>query len=363
MSTILEDTPPAHPAEPAAPRLSKETASGYSPKHKNGQMEHTQMEVENQKPEEVWHQTEIAENEQVQRRLKKKARRKSIGVRIDEEMMISNETYQAWLSDASDIKSRMKRMKIIKPLEKLRSLKIEFQMDLPPLCLMMSSTYYLHEIHYPFMELWRKHTIGNPQTPPPIPQKQKLHLFPEEIPLQDFAEFHLQGDFGIEIKRVAGEDQFNLLPGGIPGGSSGSLGGDASQPNLSAETSRKTTSDRSNIKRSSLSIGNLNTVAEDFPLPELAPLEETGPTPTPHPQAFERSVDKITESIRKQLKAHFDTPGNSQVESLNLLAEGLSHKRAALLFYQTCVMATMDYVKVEQVMPYGDIIISRGSMM
>lgn len=36
------------------------------------------------------------------------------------------------------------------------------------------------------------------------------------------------------------------------------------------------------------------------------------------------------------MKAHFDTPGAPQVESLNNLAAGMNRKGAALLFYQTC---------------------------
>ena len=38
----------------------------------------------------------------------------------------------------------------------------------------------------------------------------------------------------------------------------------------------------------------------------------------------------------RQMKAHFDTPGAPQVESLNNLAAGMNRKGAALLFYQTC---------------------------
>lgn len=36
------------------------------------------------------------------------------------------------------------------------------------------------------------------------------------------------------------------------------------------------------------------------------------------------------------MKAHFDTPGVPQVESLNNLAAGMNRKGSALLFYQTC---------------------------
>lgn len=40
--------------------------------------------------------------------------------------------------------------------------------------------------------------------------------------------------------------------------------------------------------------------------------------------------------LYRQLKVHFDTPGNPQVESLNQLAVGMTRRKAALLFYQTC---------------------------
>lgn len=107
------------------------------------------------------------------------------------------------------------------------------------------------------------------------------------------------------------------------------------------------------------------------------------------------------------MKAHFDTPGAPQAESLNTLALGMNRKGAALLFYQTCgilppmllslpavvlhwwfwlfnmsnlpkfsinklteirrihcvVLASRDYLRVEQTIPFGDILISRGAKM
>lgn len=94
----------------------------------------------------------------------------------------------------------------------------------------------------------------------------------------------------------------------------------------------------------------------------------------------------------RQLKAHFDTPGSAQTESLDQLALGLDRKKAACLFYQTCgmfliipsasvihlyvskvlkqnniieraVLASRGYIKVQQKEPYGNIIISRGVKM
>ena len=40
----------------------------------------------------------------------------------------------------------------------------------------------------------------------------------------------------------------------------------------------------------------------------------------------------------RQLKAHFETPGSSEAESLNQLARGMDKKRAAALFLRTCGM-------------------------
>ncbi|KAI7986093.1 Sister chromatid cohesion 1 protein 1 [Camellia lanceoleosa] len=91
-------------------------------------------------------------------------------------------------------------------------------------------------------------------------------------------------------------------------------------------------------------------------------LVETGPTQTQQP-IFNLPIDLITDSIRMQLKTHFDTPGTSQTESLNELAFGLNKKKAAHLFYQTCVLASRDVIRVEQDVPYGDILISRGLKM
>ncbi|KAL1569552.1 sister chromatid cohesion 1 protein 1-like [Salvia divinorum] len=146
-----------------------------------------------------------------------------------------------------------------------------------------------------------------------------------------------------------------------------------------------TTSGRSSKKRpfsASKNSGNgLEPVAEDLswehPDPnfklaklsknELTPdfelLVETGPTQTQKHPVINQPLDQITDSIRVQLKNHFDTPGNAKVESLDQLAFGMNRKRAACLFYQTCVLATRDYIKVEQKMPYGDILISRGPEM
>ncbi|EXB29251.1 Sister chromatid cohesion 1 protein 1 [Morus notabilis] len=96
--------------------------------------------------------------------------------------------------------------------------------------------------------------------------------------------------------------------------------------------------------------------------PDQELLVETGPTQTQLP-VITQPVDHITDSIKMQLKAHFDTPGAPQVESLNNLALGMTRKGAAQLFFQTCVLATRDALRVEQKVPYGQILISRGEKM
>ncbi|VVB13335.1 unnamed protein product [Arabis nemorensis] len=91
-------------------------------------------------------------------------------------------------------------------------------------------------------------------------------------------------------------------------------------------------------------------------------LMETGPTQTQKPVTT-HSEEKITDSIKSQLKTHFETPGAAQVESLNKLAFGMNRNAAAQLFYQSCVLATRGMIKVNQAQPYGDILIARGPKM
>ncbi|XP_031274096.1 sister chromatid cohesion 1 protein 1-like [Pistacia vera] len=106
---------------------------------------------------------------------------------------------------------------------------------------------------------------------------------------------------------------------------------------------------------------NLSRLAENGSAPDPV-FVETGPTQTQLP-VINPALDKITDAIRMNIKTHFDAPGASKEESLNALAAGLNRKGAAMLFYQTCVLATRDYLKVEQKEPYGDISISKGAKM
>lgn len=111
------------------------------------------------------------------------------------------------------------------------------------------------------------------------------------------------------------------------------------------------------------SVFKLAKLAEYGLSPENELLVETEPTQTQRHPIISQPIDKITNSIRMQLKAHFDTPGCPQAESLNQLTYGMDRKKAACLFYTTCVLATQDCIRVVQNQPYGDILIARGSKM
>ncbi|KAJ4827901.1 hypothetical protein Tsubulata_021761 [Turnera subulata] len=106
----------------------------------------------------------------------------------------------------------------------------------------------------------------------------------------------------------------------------------------------------------------LSRLTENDPSVDQELLVETGPTQTQQ-KSVSNPVDKMTDSIRMQMKQHFETPGATQVESLDSLAAGMNKKGAALLFYQICVLATLDDLKVEQKVSYGEILISKGANM
>ncbi|KAL2939827.1 Sister chromatid cohesion 1 protein 1, partial [Bienertia sinuspersici] len=77
--------------------------------------------------------------------------------------------------------------------------------------------------------------------------------------------------------------------------------------------------------------------------------------------AIDEEAEVMANNITTHLKTYFETPGAPQTESLNQLAFGMNRKQAAQLFYQTCVLATRDVLKVQQNFAYGDITICRGA--
>ncbi|KAE8800911.1 Sister chromatid cohesion 1 protein 1 [Hordeum vulgare] len=126
------------------------------------------------------------------------------------------------------------------------------------------------------------------------------------------------------------------------------------------------------------SLGNLDPIEEEFPMEqegrdfklrrvsEFGPtpdlMEETEPTQTPFSKQSS-PPDHITESIHSYLKLHFESADAPLSESLSHLTHGMNTAQAARLFYQTCVLATRDHIKVTQDEAYGPIHISKGANM
>ncbi|RCV16379.1 hypothetical protein SETIT_3G133200v2 [Setaria italica] len=341
---------------------------------------------------------------------KRKARRKLDQVIMDNnQMMIPGNIYQTWLKDASSLVS--KRRKVNSNFDFIRSTKISDLMDMPPVALMSYLDKSSSELYYPkpLVQLWKECTAVNcakasssAGQPPSSQEKQPRNSTPHEFPPQTEGEYEMETgphpmDFTDGIEKLRGnvsaeyDRAYNTLHSdhsvtpGSPGLSrrSGSSSGGSGQgfipldPEVQLPSSGSGRSKRRQHS-SGRSLGNLDPVDEDFPLeqevrdfkmrrlsdfgptPDL--LEETEPTQTPYEKRSD-PIDKVTESIQSHLKLHFDTPGGPQSESLNLLASGMTTARAARLFYQMTVLATFDYIKVTQLEPYGDILISRGVKM
>nr|CAB3464355.1 unnamed protein product [Digitaria exilis] len=293
----------------------------------------------------------------------------------------------------------------------IRTTKISNLMDMPPVALISYSEKSSSELYYPkpLMQLWKECTEVNSAKasssgqPSSSQEQQPRKSPPWEFPPQPEGEYQMETganlmDFpdGFEKLRanVSTEyDAYNTLHSdhsvtpGSPGLSrrSASSSDGSGRGFLSSDQEMQLASGSGRSKRkqhsSGRSLGNLDPVEEDFPLeqevrdfkmrrlsdfeptPDL--VEETEPTQTPQTPYEKRSdpIDKVTESIQSYLKQHFDTPGSPQSESLSLLASGMTSASAARLFYQTTVLATFNFIKVSQLEPYGDILISRGAKM
>ncbi|PON51391.1 Rad21/Rec8-like protein [Parasponia andersonii] len=376
-------------------------------------------EIHNENPEhQVNQKDDHKEVEEVQLKPKRRKRGRAVASFMDyEQTIVPGHVYQSWLQDTSDIVSRRGRGRRNRKRTSLVStMKISHLMELPPIVLIDDLlTTGNREVYYPqpLMEMWLKSTQIPQKSPsernsPPMPQEGLNYHDPVGFSFQDQSglgsqpvdpfEKRVTNFENIPTEILVDELRFNLRKNGsgmtetnimltprysgddvrsIPSSASGQ-----GYPSINAEVN----SGRSNKKRtyssSRHSSGGLSPVAENnpwrdpadpnFKLPRLSEnngltpdqeiLVETGPTQTQQPM-INHSVDKITDSIITQMKAHFDTPGAPQLESLNHLANGMNRKGAALLFYQTCVLATRDVLKVEQKVPYGEIFISKGAKM
>ncbi|XP_068644894.1 sister chromatid cohesion 1 protein 1 [Aristolochia californica] len=355
-------------------------------------------------------------------RTKRKAKGMPPVVLMDtEQTIISGHIYQNWIRCSSDIVLRRGRKR--KMLHPFFSLKVSNLMELPPVALISAFETATGQIHYPapLLDLWRRcsnvlpqpdsasrrissETPQEPLSPParerPIPQD--THEFVSHSVKQSslprisgdgFQELQFSIEKGMPIHvNMQHEDVAAKMSRLVTPGSSGSTAGEGTIPSASSgqnsllmDMDPELPLDRSKIRHSSSSrksSGGLDPVYEENPWQareaglhklrriseyELTPatelIVETGLTQTPVPSASEPWVAGITRTIHTHLKMHFDAPDAPRLESLNQLAHGMNRKKAAQLFYHTCVLATSEVLKVEQKVAYGDIFISRGRKM
>ncbi|CAL5404671.1 unnamed protein product [Camellia sinensis] len=342
-------------------------------------------------------QKEAIQDHQRQGPTRRKARKPSASAMDYEQTIIPGHIYQSWLQSTSDIVSRRGRKRKI--YDAMSTMEIGNLMELPPVALICGlSTTGNREIHYPapLLELWMRSTIPTrdlpsgrkspPQPPEPSsssPPDRAHYTDPLGFPFEDFHSGLGSQSLGVSREKLRTNLKTNEIPTEvfIPGlsnnlGNNGVWVNEANvmvTPGNSGDEVKSipssgsghgflsnnsdVNSGRSNKKRpysSSRHDGSgLEPVAEEnsWQQPDLsfklARLSENGLTP---------ENDLL-------LKTHFDTPGTTQTESLNELAFGLNKKKAAHLFYQTCVLASRDVIRVEQEVPYGDILISRGLKM
>ncbi|GAU28829.1 hypothetical protein TSUD_21660 [Trifolium subterraneum] len=342
-------------------------------------------------------------------------RKRGKPIQLDcEQTVIAASTYQSWLKNPSALVSKRGGMKKLQRRHDIMSsTKIANLMEVPPGALKDDLFSIVNKnIDYtaPILDLWIESTQP-PLDSPPVRISSQNPSEPSSTSLpgvhnNDFAGYgfeeidgRLDNLFTAPVEKARTQILENGLrvPYATPHTSSGKFdavvpsdgfqGGDnaysipstASEHGLSSHSDLERGRLTKKTRRSSSgnSSGGLHTVAENenftdanFKLHRLSDIGptpdhelhvETGPTQT-QGKANHRS-DELTESIHAQMKTFFDTPGGPQFESLDVLATGMTRKLAALLFYQTCVLATRDVLRVAQMEPYGEIIISRGSKM
>ncbi|KAK7372517.1 hypothetical protein VNO80_05898 [Phaseolus coccineus] len=337
----------------------------------------------------------------------KRKRGERLGIKMDyEQTIIPVHIYQDWLQNSSDIVSRRRRKK--KQTNVLSSTKIANLMKLPPVALIGDSfTAENNNIYYPapILDLWIK-SIQPPHDSPSErisahhPQEPSFSS-PQGVHNGDFMQFPSE-DFDSRLDHQAPpmeKQRKNILMGVLtasllrgrestPHVSSMKAGDSAhSFPRPASEHGPASHSDFNSgrlknrrYSSSANSSGGLEPLVEDVNF-KLARLYEDGPThdqvsltssfsellvetgPTQTQVNINHPNDEITDSIQAQMKAHFDTPGAPPVESLHNLAAGMTRTSASQLFYQVCVLASRDALKVEQKEPYGEILFSRGLKM
>uniref|UniRef100_A0ACD5TZ68 Uncharacterized protein n=1 Tax=Avena sativa TaxID=4498 RepID=A0ACD5TZ68_AVESA len=402
--TTVNITPDEHPQAPSTlipspprqedpPQQQEQYQAAPSPNHEEPQRGNSLNEQQEQK---------MKGKQPAKPSTKRKARGKAPQVIVDNQTMIPGNIYQTWLKDPSSLVS--KRHRVGSKINLIRTTRIGDLMNMPPVAL-ISCSENSPELYYPkqLMQLWKECTEAKSPKPsssgekpssssqeqqpinsPPQPQEE----FQKEMgaqPMDTDSIEKIRGNRSGEFEKVYGSlhGDRSVTPGspGLSHRSASSSGGTRRGGFLPLEPEIPLQSGSGRSKRRQLSsgggLGNLDPVEEEFPLeqelrdfklrrlsnigptPDL--LEETEPTQTPFQK--QSAPDEITESIHSYLKLHFDSPGAPQSESLSHLADGMTAARAARLFYQACVLATLDRIKVMQVEPYGPILISRGPNM
>ncbi|XBJ20900.1 hypothetical protein VPH35_011638 [Triticum aestivum] len=393
------------PPRPEDPPQQQEQCAAPSPIREEPQQGQVSSAGDSLKEQEEQKTTE----QQPTKRAKRKARGKGPQVIIDNQIMIPGNVYQSWLKDPSSLTS--KRRQVRSKINPIKAIKIGELMDLPPSALMSFSN-DSQEIYYPqqLMQLWKECTKvktpkpssssgdksssssqeKQPRNPSPQPQgdQNEMGAQPMDFTPMDFTD-------GIEKMRANKSGEFegvfdgphgdpSVTPGspGLSRRSASSSGGSGRGAFLPLDPEIQLQSGSGRAKRRQLSsgrsLGNLDPVEEEFPMEQeerefklrrLSDMEptpdlmvETEPTQTPFMKQSS-PPDHITESIHSYLKLHFESPDAPPSESLSQLTYGMNTAQAARLFYQTCVLATLDRIKVTQVEPYGPILISRGANM
>lgn len=395
-TTLIPSPPDANDPlrDPMADKVQEE-----HPEHQGNQQ---YDECKEAKPHEV---------QPIPKRARRKPRRQAAFIMDNEQTMIPGHIYRSWFQDTLDIISkRGKKRKARKNL--LSTMKIPKLMDLPSVVLMDDVLRNgIQELHYPapLMELYMRSIQPSHDSPsarnPAAANQDPTSVSPDDgfnasDPMRyPFEDYH--PGFGSpsmhapveKIRTALVNDNVEILidelkASRVANGSSardanvivtpGNSGGDIKSAGSTPER------ERSNKKRPHSSAkhtgSSLDPVAEEYSMQHPDPafklsrlsekdhnteqeiLVETGPTPTQYP-VVAQPVDKMTDTIRMHMKTHFETPGAPQEESLHHLAAGMNRKGAALLFYQTCVLATHDFLKVHQKVAYGDIFISKGAKM
>uniref|UniRef100_A0A0E0DUV9 Rad21/Rec8-like protein N-terminal domain-containing protein n=1 Tax=Oryza meridionalis TaxID=40149 RepID=A0A0E0DUV9_9ORYZ len=353
---------PSPPMQEDPPQQQENHHAASSPLHEEAQQGGASVKNEQEQQK--------MKGQQPAKSSKRKKRRKDDEVMMDnDQIMIPGNVYQTWLKDPSSLIT--KRHRINSKVNLIRSIKIRDLMDLPLVSLISSLEKSPLEFYYPkqLMQLWKECTeVKSPKAPSSggqqssSPEQQQRNSPPQAFPTQSYCRAKSQvcfklwwlwmGIYAVGSRSTVAIWKYNCVR------------------SLNRSKRRQHSSGKS--------FGNLDPVEEEFPfeqelrdfkirrLSDVGPtpdlLEETEPTQTPY-EKKSNPIDQVTQSIHSYLKLHFDTPGASQSESLSQLAHGMTTAKAARLFYQACVLATHDFIKVNQLEPYGDILISRGPKM